>query len=87
MVAWGDSSDELTRRVIAAGVGDRINLSDIHPSLKEVWFNLDGDGQYSWIAKDQVGYILHYPRRSTWNILSFRTLDGAKRNFLNKWAR
>jgi len=72
---------ELYKRIMAAQVDERVDLHGLGAGVESVRFDYNEDG-YSWVVRK--GNPLRYmqPLKSTWVVKTFKTLNGAKRNFL-----
>jgi hypothetical protein len=78
----------LVRLVGNASAESRVEVEHLGGVMK--WFKFDFcDGEYGWIAErswancGSVGYI--HPMKNSNYVKTFKTLSGAKRNFLNYW--
>ena len=87
-----DKKDELINRIMEADINEDVDLSDIHPYWKTVRFDYskselrlnDGAG-YCWRAASKSSpYIGVYPMRNSQYVQIFKTLNGAKRNFIRR---
>mgnify|MGYP003395752254 CR=1 FL=1 len=82
-------TDEMTSRVMAAQVGQEITLADIsHIQYVRFTFTQDNpQGWYCWIGRAKgFGRSIH-PLATAWTVKQFKTLAGAKRNFLNMYNK
>jgi hypothetical protein len=88
------SKSHLLHRLVGlienANIGHNIELESMGHILEHVSFDLDS-GEYSWIAKisfkntGNVGY--EHPMKNSNYVKTFKTLAGAKRNFLKRWNK
>lgn len=72
----------IIERVSAAKLGETVELSDVS-NFKSFELCSSGDSFY-WRVEDKSGFP-YYPMQSNRRILSFKTMDGAKRNYLRKF--
>ena len=73
---------------MSARLNEHIDISDIS-DVKQIIFDFDEErGRYSWIGTTNTTPFYIHPRSaSAWVIKDFKTLNGAKRNFLKMMAR
>jgi hypothetical protein len=76
---------EFVRRVEAAKPDENVVLADVDDLLERITFDRHAEG-FCWIAPYKHSYSGGYaqPLRSTWKVRTFKTLAGAKRNFLKR---
>lgn len=87
-----DKKAELIKRIMEADIDEDVDLSDLHPYWKVVCFDytkselrLTDDAGYCWrAASKSSSYIGVYPMRNTQYVQLFKTLKGAKRNFIRR---
>lgn len=68
-------------------VNEKISFGSINRNYKSVYFNSGdyGNGiEYSWVV-DRINFGWIFPEKSANTIKTFKTLNGAKRNF-KKWC-
>ncbi len=79
---------EMQERVMVARINQEVNLSDIsHILYVRFTFTPDApQGWYCWIGKAGMCRSIH-PLATAWTVKQFKTLAGAKRNFLNMYNK
>jgi hypothetical protein len=75
--------EELTELVLKAEINEILDLSKVGHILKEVSFSRDEYG-YIWTARGRIGFI--FPMKTNTRVKYFKTIIGAKSNFLRKWS-
>jgi len=83
----------LIERIMSAKVDEIINLKEYDLGLTSVEFDqnpLDtyiaaDRGLYSWVAKR--GWRCEFPMKDSQYVKQFKTLNGAKRNFINSYLK
>ena len=73
----------LSERIEAAQVNETVDLHNLDLWVDDVRFDQDTDG-YTWCAHD--GWQTEFPTRGQW-VIFFKTLAGAKRNFLRRYQK
>ena len=73
----------LNERIKAAQLEEKTSLDGLDLSVDGVQFSYDTDG-YTWCAWD--GWRTKYPTKGQW-VVFFKTLAGAKRNFLRRYQK
>lgn len=91
--------DELLKEIDNAKINEEINLEKYnHTSLERMRFtqeseisngyNCETRGKYSWVAYNNGNYSYRTVFPSSGNYVTFfKTLAGAKRNFINRYIK
>ena len=76
----------LGERIKVAQVNETVDLHDLNLWISDVCFDQDIDG-YSWCAHDaDQTWRTVFPTKGQW-VVFFKTLAGAKRNFLRRYDK
>ena len=69
-----------------AKLEERVDLSEVNDIIKSVKFEISSEG-YIWSAKHWKLSSHIYPMRSQTYVKFFKTLSGAKRNFIRQYGK
>lgn len=80
----GPDKEKLVERIMEVWIREIVDLSTLHDHFTEVSFTYNRHEGYSWIARTKYGVNLVFPSQSSQEIKTFKTLNGAKRNFIRR---
>ena len=73
--------------ILNIALNQEINISEVHPFLKNIKFFYDEGHGYCWVAHSKTIYWSYYPMKNSQDVKHFKALKGAKRNFLRTYCK